>query len=117
MSKFLRAYLVQGNKKYEGISSVDMTVKVNGGDIWEIELKIDNAQKLCKDCDNNKMFRLHIESTSMKDSKPMIETTTGEILITEIEFLSQTQCRVNGIASNIRWASREGITREKVQFT
>lgn len=116
MIKFMRAYLTHGNKKYTGVLSVDMTAKVNGGNFWEIELKIDNSQ-LCKDCQNNKMFGFHIESTATKDGKILIGITTGEILITEIEVLSQNQCRVSGIASDIHWASKEGFVQEKVQFT
>lgn len=116
MIKFLKAYLTYGNKKYIGVSSVDMTTKVNGGNFWEIEFKIDNSQ-LCKDCQNNKMFEFHIESTAMKDGKLLIGITTGKMLITEIEVLSQNQCRASGIASDIRWTSKEGFVQEKVQFT
>jgi hypothetical protein len=110
--------MVQGNKKYEDISSVDMTINVRGN-MWEIEIEMGEieTQRLSKDWQKKQMFWLHVESTAMKDKVPLIETITGEMIVTEMKLDSLHPCRVKGISSNIHCSSKEGFVREKVQFT
>lgn len=123
LSKFMRAWLTQGKKKYDGILSVDMTIKKamsisvlsRDCDIWKIELEIGRGKELSDDWKLNQMFNLFVEY-SAEDKNPVIETISGEILIQKFKFYEQKPCLIKGTSIDLKFSSKDRFIKEKVQF-
>lgn len=125
MSKFLRAYLTQGKKKYNDILSVDMTIKKamstpilsRDYDIWQIELEIGRGKELIEDWRVNQTFQLFVEYSAVEKCKSVIETIAGEMLIEKIKLDVQKPCFIKGTSKGMKFSSKEDFsTKEKVQF-
>lgn len=126
MSKLTKAYLAQGNKKFESIVAVEMSIKKAmsfpvpvGCDVWEIFLDMDDILSLYKAWQKNPKFRIYIEYTSKENGKPLVETICGKI---EIESIVPSRMlngphSVRGFSKVLKMSSKDEFIREKVQFT
>jgi len=125
MSKLERAYLVQGNEKFESIVAVEFTIKKAmsmpkpaGCNEWDIFLDMDNVFSLIKAWKKNPYFSLYIEY-SAKDEKgnPLTETIAGDMRIIDIVPSSNGPNSVKGVSDALKMSSKQKFVREKVQFT
>ena len=126
MSKLEKAYLTQGNNKFESIVAVEMTTKRAmslpksiGCDEWEIFLDMDDVWGLYKASQKNPIFELYIEYSSKENGKLLVETVCGKMRITDIASsrLPHGPHSVRGISKDLKMSSKEKFTREKVEFT
>lgn len=126
-SKLKKAYLTQHNNKYESIVAVELTIKKamsmpkpRGCDVWEIFLDMDDVWGLYKAFQKNRMFNVYVEYTATDaNGKPIVETITGEIEVTDIVCAPVPTGRphsVKGRSTNLKFSTKEKFIREKVQF-
>lgn len=125
VNKLTKAYLSQGNNKFESIVAVELAIKKSfsipkplGCDVWEIFLDMDDVWGLYKAWKKNPVFELYIEYSAKENEKTILETVCGKIQVTDIapSKFPHGPHSVRGVAKSLKMSSKEAFVREKVQF-